>query len=81
LTTTNSVERSTTNNSENENDSSTIRDFVSNTRHSCPIWDIYGCTVCGHEIAISQTHILPDQNHARHPVGRPTLWQLIVAES
>jgi hypothetical protein len=40
---------------------------------------IYRCVVCGHEIAIAGTHILPPQNHHQHAAAQgPIRWKLLV---
>ncbi len=41
---------------------------------------IYGCHVCGHEIAIASGHTLPSQNHHQHNPGQGAIqWRLVVS--
>ena len=41
---------------------------------------VYGCVVCGHEIAIASGHILPPQNHHQHKQGQGSIqWRLVVS--
>jgi hypothetical protein len=47
---------------------------------SAPSAGVYRCEVCGHEIGIAKTHVLPPQNHHTHRAGAPPIrWRLIVA--
>ena len=46
---------------------------------AAPYAGIYRCTVCGHEIGIAETHILPPQGHHQHPANAGAIrWQLLV---
>jgi hypothetical protein len=54
-------------------------DHVLEPGANAPWPGIYGCEVCGHEIATAANHVLPPQNHHQHQYGSGRIrWRLRV---
>lgn len=56
-----------------------IFDQANHPASPAPRSGIYRCTGCGHEVASTETHSLPPQNHHQHsPAQGRIMWQLVV---